>query len=241
MWRRLCPQWQQVFHHQWQPRGSRDRLCSYRSARGKKGISAFLVEKNTPGFIVGKLEDKLGLRSSDTASIVFENCHVGRENLLGEEGDGFKIALATLDSGRIGIAAQALGIAQGCLDQSLAHARERRQFGRPIANFQAIQAMLADMAAEIDAGRLMTYRAAWFAQQGRTVTRQRPWPNFSPPRPAIGALIKRCRFSAAMATRRIFRWSVFSATRALRLSMKELLKFSGWSSRAACLTVGGPR
>jgi butyryl-CoA dehydrogenase len=139
-------------------------------ARGKKGISAFVVEKNTPGFIVGKLEDKLGLRSSDTASILFEDCHVGRENLLGEEGDGFRIALATLDHGRIGIAAQALGIAQGCLEESLAHARERRQFGRPIADFQAIQWMLADMAAEIDAGRLMTYRAAWIAQQGRTVT-----------------------------------------------------------------------
>jgi len=140
------------------------------SARGKKGISAFVVEKNTPGFIVGRLEDKLGLRSSDTASIVFDDCRVARENLLGGEGDGFRIALATLDGGRIGIAAQALGIAQGCLDESLAYARERRQFGQPIANFQAIQWMLSDMAAEIDAARLMTYRAAWLAQQGRTVT-----------------------------------------------------------------------
>jgi butyryl-CoA dehydrogenase len=128
------------------------------------------VEKNTPGFIVGKLEDKLGLRSSDTASLIFEDCHVRRENLLGEEGDGFRIALATLDGGRIGIAAQALGIAQGCLEESLGHARERRQFGQPIADFQAIQWMLADMAAEIDAARLMTFRAAWLAQQGRTVT-----------------------------------------------------------------------
>jgi butyryl-CoA dehydrogenase len=138
--------------------------------KGKKGISAFVVEKNTPGFSVGRLEDKLGLRSSDTASILFEDCHIGRENLLGEEGDGFRIALATLDGGRIGIAAQALGIAQGCLEESLGHAKQRQQFGRPIADFQAIQWMLADMAAEIDAARLMIYRAAWLAQQGRSVT-----------------------------------------------------------------------
>jgi alkylation response protein AidB-like acyl-CoA dehydrogenase len=141
-------------------------------AKGKRGISAFLVENNTPGFIVGRLEDKLGLRSSDTANIVFDDCRVGRENLLGEEGDGFRIALATLDGGRIGIAAQALGIAQGCLEESLAHAKERRQFGQAIANFQAIQWMLADMAVEIDAARLMTYRAAWLAQMGRTMTRE---------------------------------------------------------------------
>jgi len=140
--------------------------------RGKQGISAFLVETNTPGFVVGKLEDKLGLRSSDTASLLFDDCHVPQENLLGEEGEGFRIALATLDGGRIGIAAQALGIAQGCLEESLAHAKERQQFGRPIANFQAIQWMLADMATEIAAARLMTYRAAWLAQEGRRFTKE---------------------------------------------------------------------
>lgn len=141
-------------------------------ARGKKGISAFLVEKNSPGFSVGKLEDKLGLRSSDTASLLFEDCRVPRENLLGREGEGFTIALATLDGGRIGIAAQALGIAAGCLEESLVYARERHQFGRPIADFQAIQWMLADMATEIDAARLLTHRAAWLADQNRTVTQQ---------------------------------------------------------------------
>jgi alkylation response protein AidB-like acyl-CoA dehydrogenase len=141
-------------------------------ALGKRGISAFLVEKNTPGFIVGKLEDKLGLRSSDTASLTFEDCRIPQTNRLGEEGEGFRIALATLDGGRIGIAAQALGIAQGCLEESLAHAGERQQFGRPISNFQAIQWMLADMATEIDAARLMIYRAAWLAQQGKTITRE---------------------------------------------------------------------
>jgi butyryl-CoA dehydrogenase len=141
-------------------------------AKGKKGISAFIVEKNSPGFIVGKLEDKLGLRSSDTASLLFEDCRVPGENLLGTEGEGFTIALATLDGGRIGIAAQALGIAQGCLEESVAYARQRRQFGRAIAEFEAIQWMLADMATEIDAARLLTYRAAWLAEQGRTFTKE---------------------------------------------------------------------
>ena len=141
-------------------------------AKGKKGISAFLVEKNSPGFMVSKLEDKLGLRSSDTATLLFEDCAVPQESLLGEEGDGFRIALATLDGGRIGIAAQSLGIAQGCLEESVAYAKQRRQFGRAIAEFQAIQWMLADMATEIDAARLLTYRAAWLAQQGRTFTKE---------------------------------------------------------------------
>jgi alkylation response protein AidB-like acyl-CoA dehydrogenase len=141
-------------------------------ASGKKGISAFVVETNSPGFTVGKLEDKLGLRSSDTAGLLFENCRVPRENLLGQEGEGFRIALATLDGGRIGIAAQALGIAAGCLEESIAYAKERHQFGQPIADFQAIQWMLADMATEIDAARLLTYRAAWLADENRTVTKQ---------------------------------------------------------------------
>ncbi len=137
---------------------------------GKKGISAFLVERNTPGYIVGKIEDKLGLRSSETAALRFEDCRIPRENLLGHEGEGFHIALETLDGGRIGIAAQALGIAQGCLEESLAYSKQRKQFGQPIANFQAIQWMLADMATEIDAARLLTYRAAWLHQQNKKVT-----------------------------------------------------------------------
>ena len=141
-------------------------------AKGKKGISAFLVEKGTSGFIVGKLEDKLGLRSSETASLIFEDCRVSEENLLGEEGDGFGIALETLDGGRIGIAAQALGIAQGCLEESVTYAKQRRQFGRAIAEFQAIQWMLADMATEIDAARLLTYRAAWRFEQGKTLAKE---------------------------------------------------------------------
>jgi butyryl-CoA dehydrogenase len=139
---------------------------------GKHGISAFIIEKGTPGFSVGRLEDKLGLRSSDTAELSLEGCHVPEESLLGQENDGFKIALSSLDGGRIGIAAQSLGIAQGCLEESLAHAKQRRQFGRTIAEFQAIQWMLADMATEIDAARLLTYRAAWLLQQKRSVTKE---------------------------------------------------------------------
>jgi len=141
-------------------------------AKGKKGISAFLVETNSPGFSAGKLEDKLGLRSSETVSLIFEDCRVLCENFLGEEGEGFRIALATLDGGRIGIAAQALGIAQGCLEESVAYAQQRRQFGHAIAEFQAIQWMLADMTTEIDAARLLTYRAAWLVEQGKTVTKE---------------------------------------------------------------------
>ena len=139
---------------------------------GKNGISAFLVERQTSGFVVDKIEDKLGLNASETAALRFENCRVPRENLLGHEGEGFRIALETLDGGRVGIAAQALGIAQACLEAALAYSQERKQFGEAIANFQAIQWMLADMATEIDAARLLTYRAASLQQQGKNVTRE---------------------------------------------------------------------
>ena len=141
-------------------------------SRGKKGISAFLVEKGTEGFSVGKVEDKLGLRSSDTAELLFRDCRVPKESLLGVENEGFKIALTTLDGGRIGIAAQALGIAQGCLEEALAYAKQRKQFGEPIAKFQAIQWMLADMSAEIEAARALAYRAAWLRQRGAQVSQQ---------------------------------------------------------------------
>lgn len=135
-------------------------------SRRHRGISAFVVEKNFPGFKVGKKEKKLGIRSSDTVSIIMEDCIVPKENLLGKEGDGFKIAMMTLDGGRIGIAAQALGIAQGSLDAAVQYAKERVQFGKPIASFQAIQFMLADMETRIDAARWLTYHAAWKRDRG---------------------------------------------------------------------------
>ncbi|MBI4523823.1 MAG: acyl-CoA dehydrogenase family protein [Deltaproteobacteria bacterium] len=139
---------------------------------GKHGISAFLVEKGTPGFVVGKLEEKLGLRASDTAQLIFEDCRLPVENLLGRENDGLKIALSALDAGRIGVAAQSVGLAQGCLEEALRYAKERKQFGKKIADFQAVQWMIADMTTEIDASRLLTYRAARKRDRGMQVTRE---------------------------------------------------------------------
>ena len=135
-------------------------------AKGKKGIAAFVVEKGTKGFTVGKLERKLGIRGSDTAQLVFQDCRVPAGNLLGGVGDGFKLALSTLDGGRIGIAAQAVGIARACLEDALAYAKEREAFGKKIADFQAIQWKLADMATELDAARLLTWKAATLRDQG---------------------------------------------------------------------------
>ncbi|MBI4834767.1 MAG: acyl-CoA dehydrogenase [Planctomycetes bacterium] len=128
--------------------------------KGYKGISAFIVEKGSPGFSVGKAEKKLGINASSTTELIFDNCRIPKENLLGELGSGFKIALATLDGGRIGIASQAIGIARAALEESIKYAKERKQFGKPIADLQAIQWMIADMATEIDAARLLTWRAA---------------------------------------------------------------------------------
>lgn len=126
-----------------------------------KGISAFVVEKGTEGFSFGKKEKKLGIRSSPTTELIFENCRIPKENMLGEEGDGFKIAMTTLDGGRNGIAAQAVGIAQGALDAATNYAKEREQFGKPIAKNQGISFKLADMATEVEASRLLTYQAAY--------------------------------------------------------------------------------
>lgn len=129
--------------------------------RTRGGITAFIVESDFPGFSVGKLENKLGIRSSPTAEIIFEDCKVPVENVLGEVGEGFKIAMMTLDGGRNGIAAQAVGIAQGALDAATQYAKERYQFGKPIAAQQAIAFKLADMATSVEAARLLTYQAAW--------------------------------------------------------------------------------
>lgn len=131
-----------------------------------KGCSSFIVEKDTPGFTIGKKERKLGIRSSPTTEILFDNCRIPTGNLLGNEGEGFKIAMRTLDGARIGVAAQAVGIAQGALDISLAYAKERKQFGKPIAQQQAIGFKLANMATKIEAARLLTYQAAWRESQG---------------------------------------------------------------------------
>lgn len=131
-----------------------------------KGTSAFIVESSFKGFKVGKKEKKLGIRSSPTTEIIFDECVVPKENLLGEEGQGFKIAMMTLDGGRNGIAAQAVGIAQGALDAAVAYAKDRVQFGKPIIANQGVSFKLADMATSIEASRLLTYQAAWLESQG---------------------------------------------------------------------------
>jgi len=128
---------------------------------GHKGISCFIVEKGFKGFSVGKPEKKLGIKSSDTTELYFDNVEIPNENLVGNEGDGFKICLGTLDGGRIGIAAQALGIAQASLDASVKYSKERKQFDKPISSFQAVQFKLADMSIAIEAARLLTRKAAW--------------------------------------------------------------------------------
>jgi len=133
---------------------------------GHKGISCFLVEKSFEGFDVGKPEEKLGIRSSDTCELYFDNVKIPKENLIGAEGDGFKIALSTLDGGRIGIASQALGIAQASLEASIKYSKERTQFSKPISSNQAIQFKLADMAMEIEASRLLIYKAAMAKDAG---------------------------------------------------------------------------
>ncbi len=140
--------------------------------KGHRGISSFIVEKGTEGFTAGTKENKLGLRASDTAEMVLQDCRIPKENQLGKLGDGFRDALRVLDGGRISIGALGLGIAQGAYEESVKYAKEREQFGRPIADFQAIQHMLANMAMEIDAARMLLYRAAYWKSQGKKVTRE---------------------------------------------------------------------
>ena len=135
--------------------------------KGNHGISAFIVEDGFEGFSVGKHEKKMGIRGSATASLVFDNCIVPAENLLGHEGEGFKVAMHTLDGGRIGIAAQALGIAQGALNEAIAYVKIREQFGKPLSAFQNTQFVIANLANQIEAARLLVYRAAWAKDNGQ--------------------------------------------------------------------------
>ncbi|HEX7568329.1 MAG TPA: acyl-CoA dehydrogenase, partial [Anaerolineaceae bacterium] len=140
--------------------------------KGTKGISAFIVEKGTPGFKPGRDEKKMGLKGSVTSELFFEDCRIPAGNLLGKENEGFKQFMTTLDTGRVAIAAMALGLAQGAYDKALAYAKEREQFGQPIAKFEAIQWMIAEMATDIDAARLMVNRAAWLKTQGQRFTQE---------------------------------------------------------------------
>jgi hypothetical protein len=147
-------------------------VASTDRSKGNKGITTFIFEKGMKGFAPDKKENKLGLRASETASVVFQDCHVPDENRLGDEGEGFIQAMQVLDGGRISIAALAVGIAQGAFESAVRYSKERVQFGRPIAEFQAIQFKLADMAMQIEAARLLMYRAAFLKDQGKKVTKE---------------------------------------------------------------------
>ncbi|MFC1800412.1 acyl-CoA dehydrogenase family protein, partial [Candidatus Eisenbacteria bacterium] len=140
--------------------------------KGTRGITAFILEKGMPGFKPGKKESKLGVCGSDTGELIFEDCRVPAENMLGKEGEGFKVFLRTLDGGRISIGAMALGIAQGALDASLKYSKERKQFGQSISRFGAIQNMLADMATEIEASRLLVYNASLMKDRGERIIKE---------------------------------------------------------------------
>ena len=140
--------------------------------KGSKGISAFLIHKDTPGFAVGKHENKLGIRSSSTTEMVFTDCRIPAGNLLGQENKGLNIALATLDGGRLGIAAQAVGIAEAALDESVRYSKERTQFGKTLSEFQGLQFMLADMAVDVEVAKTMLYRAAWMKDAKKRYTKE---------------------------------------------------------------------
>jgi alkylation response protein AidB-like acyl-CoA dehydrogenase len=139
---------------------------------GNKGISAFIVEGGTPGLLVGRHEDKMGLRGSNTVGLTFEDCEIPADNLLGREGEGFKLAMTALDGGRIGIASQACGVARAALEASTRYAKDRKAFGQPIGDFQALRFMLANMATELQAAELLTFRAAALKEQGQPFTRE---------------------------------------------------------------------
>ena len=140
--------------------------------KGKKGISAFIIKQGTPGFKPGKKENKMGLRASDTSEVIMTDCRIPADQLIGQRGSGFVDAMQILDGGRISIAALALGMARGAYDAAVKYAQQREQFGKPIAAFQAIQFMLADMATKIDAAALLVYRAAWMKDNGQNVTQE---------------------------------------------------------------------
>ena len=157
---------------------------------GSKGISAFIVESDFKGFKVGSIYEKMGINASGTSELIFENMEVPKENLLGKEGDGFKIALSSLDGGRIGIASQSVGIAQAALDECVEYSKQRQQFGRPIAKFQAIQWMIADMATRIEASRFLVYNAAYKKDLGERISKEAAMAKLFASQTAVDTAIK---------------------------------------------------
>ena len=194
-------------------------------AAGKKGISAFIVDTRTPGYIVARIEEKLGQHASDTAQIVFEDCIVPAENLLGTEGNGYRIALANLETGRIGIAAQAVGMARAAFDAALAYARERQSFGKPIVEHQAVNFRLADMAVQIEAARQLVWRGR--AARRSRASRKRRWPSSSRRRWPDACARTRSRCTAAPGMSAISRWNASIATSASARSTRVRATFNG--------------
>jgi butyryl-CoA dehydrogenase/short/branched chain acyl-CoA dehydrogenase len=172
-------------------------FANARPEAGYKGITAFLVERGFPGFRVGKKEDKLGLRASSTCELILDGCAVPRENLLGEVGQGYKIAMETLNQGRIAIGAQMIGLARGALEHATAYARQRKQFGKPIAEFQAVRFELAKMAVDVEAARLLVYNAARLRDAGLPFLTRPPWPSTSAPKSPSGSPPKPSKCMAA--------------------------------------------
>ena len=169
-------------------------------SKGHRGISAFIVEHGTPGMTAGKKENKLGMRASDTSEVIFADCRVPHGQLLGEEGQGFINTLQILDSGRIGIAALSVGLAQGAYEAARHYALERRQFGQPIAGFQAIQWKLVDAATRIEGARLLTYRAAYLKDRGARTTKESSMAKLYASETAVRSPTIACRFTAATAS-----------------------------------------
>ena len=198
------------------------------------GLSAFIVEKDTKGFRPGKKENKLGLRASDTAELIFEDCVLPAENLLGKEGSGFIDAMRVLDGGRISIAALSLGMAEGAYEAALNYSRQRRQFGKAISEFQGIQWKLADMATEIEAAKLLTLRAAAMKDAGQNTTLESSMAKLFASEVAVRCANEACRFTGAMGSSRTIRRRNSIATSSFVRSAKALAKCSGWSSPGSC-------
>ena len=197
-------------------------------SKGYKGITAFLVEKGTPGFTIGKKEDKLGIRASSTCELIFEGCKVPKENVLGEVGKGYKIAIETLNEGRIGIAAQMVGVAQGAYEHALKYAQERKQFGQAIAEFQGVQFELSNMAMRSKPRVFSPTTRRASATPAPASSRRRPWRSSSPRAPRSTWPARPSRSSAATASPANTRWRSTSATRKWARSTRALRTCSSW-------------
>ena len=196
-------------------------------AEGYRGITAFLVERGTPGLAVGKKEDKLGIRASSTCEVILDDCRVPKENVLGEVGKGYKVAIETLNEGRIGIAAQMTGLAQGALDHALAYSKQRKQFGKPIADFQGVQFDLAEMAVDVEASRLMTYNAARLRDAGLPFVTEAAMAKYFASQVAERVASRAVEVLGGVGFTKDFRWKNYIATPRSAASTKAPATCSG--------------